>query len=145
MKRSSITAITMCAIYLAVLAAQESDRRGQALEDLQDGDIDRINLFMFKGCPQEDPQGVAVFEAVRDVQLDAWGISRLASAFVWGGVYPDCAYAPLDMWLADAFRRIHEAGNSGAAWMLADRIRMQSVITDRPSTAQIPTGSRKET
>jgi hypothetical protein len=77
-----------------------------AIADLEaDGRPSALELFIFQGCPQEDPRGVAVFEAVQNMRLDPWGLADLARAFTFRA-YPNCGYAPLDAWYVRVFERL---------------------------------------
>jgi hypothetical protein len=97
-------------------AAQAVGRVEAAIADLAaDGRPDNHELFLFyNGCPQDDADGLAVFEAVREMALEPRGLAELAGMLT-SGVYAICGYAPLDEWYAHAFERLHAEGAAGAA------------------------------
>lgn len=93
------------------LAAQAPDRTPQAaVEDLQaDGLVSRASLFLFDGCPQNDPVGQAIFSAVRDVEVHGYGSVQLVQVLMQG-TYPACGYEPLNRWVAEVVNRWHTGG-----------------------------------
>jgi hypothetical protein len=101
--------------FVSPTDAQETNRVEAAIADLEaDGRPSDLKLFLFQGCPQEDPAGVAVFEAVQDMPLDPWGLTDLARAFTFRA-YPNCGYAPLNAWYVRAFERLRADGALGPA------------------------------
>lgn len=101
---------------IAGLGAQGVERTPEAaVRDLEaDGYVDEYGLFNFRGCPQGDPTGQAVFEAVQAVELHGHGLVSLARALAYE-VYPDCDYEPLSSWIAGIFDQLHARGEVGPA------------------------------
>ncbi len=110
-----LTLLTCAVLGADVASAQEERSPEAALRHLDQGYITRSTLFNFVGCPQDDATGRAVFEAVKDEEVDARTLVELARALAWDGAYPDCDYAPLNAWMVEAFVRLHQAGEIGAA------------------------------
>lgn len=113
--RALLLALLACLHYASLAGAQGVTRVEAAIADLEaDGRPDNGELFLFDGCPQDDPDGLAVFEAVRDMSLDPWGLAELAGNLTFR-VYPNCGYTPLDEWYSGVFERLHAARALGPA------------------------------
>ena len=115
--------VTLIAIGLVVssdVQGQVADRSPErALEDLADGKVDRPGLFIFDGCPQQDPTGQAVFQAIQGIELSGHRAVDLAVALGVGGAYPDCDYPPLNAWMLSTLQGLYERGERGPAGMFA--------------------------
>jgi hypothetical protein len=116
--RTSVTAALFMSALASPVLAQPANRSVEAaLEDLRDGYAD-TEAFFFAGCPQDDPLGRTIFEAVRDVPLDGEGRVSLARRFA-NSVYPHCEYQPLHAWLVALFEELRATGQDGAAHSFA--------------------------
>lgn len=99
---------------LASLAAQTDRTVESAVRDLQsDGVPTDVNLFRFRGCPQQDPVGRDIFNAVTDMEIRGRNLARLA---VWLGqdAYPHCDFEELTDWLIEVVEHLHAAREEGA-------------------------------
>ena len=106
----------------APLAGQTDRTVESAIQDLQsDGFPTDINLFRFRGCPQEDRIGREVFNAVKDVEMRGRELARLA---VWFSqdTYPHCEFQDLTEWLVEVVERLHAAREEGALTEFADGV-----------------------
>lgn len=92
-----------------VRAIQESGTTTPVIQDL-----------LFEGCPQQDPAGRSVFEAVSAADLPPTALAELSSR--WGEPLATCGYAPLDAWFAVALRTLSGSGDDSAVMMFVDRL-----------------------
>lgn len=139
-----------CTLTGRAASAQGYERTvTSALEDLDDGYVDRYGLFNFQGCPQSDDLGRTVFNAVRQVQLPGYGMISLMRALMWD-TYPDCDYAPLNEWVAQAFEDLRARGDAGPAQSFArglgpliDDDLQEALLRAAEDTAFAPGGTRR--
>jgi hypothetical protein len=113
--------------------AQVPERTPQAaLDDLAaDGLVSNLSLFRFQGCPQDDPVGRAVFEAVRNVDLDLRGYESVRLVRVMSrDKYPDCGYAPLNAWIVEMIDRWHANGEWGSLDSFAGGLRWMEITIE---------------
>jgi hypothetical protein len=126
-----LIALAMTVPVRQVVSAQVPERSPQAaLEDLRaDGLVSSARLFLFEGCPQVDPVGRAVFDAVRDIDLRGYGSVQLVGVFAQG-TYPGCGYAPLNEWIVEMIDRWHANGEWDSLELYARSLRWPEVTIE---------------
>jgi hypothetical protein len=104
--RATLLAVIGWSCAGPALDAQSLTRVEAAIADLSaDGRPNDHGLFLFRTCPQDDPAGRAVFDAVKDMPLDPWGLQQLAGMLTFQ-VYPNCGYAPLNEWYVGVLEKL---------------------------------------
>lgn len=68
----------------------------------------------FTACPQDDPNGRAVFEAVAGASISTVALRELSLR--WSRPFRDCGYQPLEMWYQDALAQIVESADHASAF-----------------------------
>lgn len=113
-------------LFATCAEAQVSERAQAALADLADERVLDGGLFIFRGCPQSDPEGRAIFEAVERTRLDSSDQIELVMAYRWNHTYPNCGYAPLDDWFVSVFEQLHADQDAAAMSSFAGALRVMS-------------------
>lgn len=103
-----------------------------ALDDLAaDGLVSNLSLFRFQGCPQDDPVGRAIFDALRDADFDLRGYESVRLVRVVSrDKYPDCNYAPLNAWIVEMIDRWHVNDEWAALEAFARSLRWMEVTIE---------------
>lgn len=71
-----------------------------------------IQDLLFEGCPQDDEEGRAMFEAVSNADLPSSAVAELSGR--WAAPFAECGYAPLELWYQEALRSLFDSGDPSA-------------------------------